>query len=201
MVEMKRGPANRAPLRVRPAIGLLAMTAITACFWTGSTMASARHSLPALQGAVPAQPQGAGREPPFFAGMLAAHNRARRAVGVPDLQWSTRLSEIAQEWAGHLGREGCRMHHSGVAGLGENLAWAAGQRLSPAQVVAMWVDEARAFDPRDNECDAGAVCGHYTQVVWRNTKFVGCGMVGCGESEVWVCNYSPPGNYVGERPY
>ena len=196
MVEMNQGRAHRS--RVSAAIGLVA---VTACLWTGSAMAAARHSLPPLQGAAPAPPQGAGREPPFFAGMLAAHNRVRRAVGVPDLQWSTRLSEIAQDWAGHLGREGCRMHHSGAAGLGENLAWAAGQRLSPAQVVAMWVDEARAFDPRGNECDAGAVCGHYTQVVWRGTKFVGCGMVGCGDSEVWVCNYSPPGNYVGERPY
>ena len=65
----------------------------------------------------------------------------------------------------------------------------------------MWVDERRAFNAGYNACASGAVCGHYTQVVWKNTKLVGCGIASCGNSEIWVCNYSPPGNYVGERPY
>jgi pathogenesis-related protein 1 len=30
---------------------------------------------------------------------------------------------------------------------------------------------------------------------------VGCGVARSGRTEVWVCNYDPPGNYVGERPY
>lgn len=150
---------------------------------------------------MPSLPHGAGHEPAAFAGMLAGHNRARRAVGVPDLQWSDRLSEIAQGWAQHLGGENCAMRHSGVGGLGENLAWAGGQHLSPAAVVSMWVDERRAFNPANGACAPGSVCGHYTQVVWRDTKFVGCGMVSCGNSEIWVCNYSPPGNSVGDRPY
>ena len=162
---------------------------------------SSLDRLPALQGAAPGPPRSAGREPPVFGGMLAEHNRARRAVGVPALQWSDRLSQIAQEWAERLGGDGCAMRHSGRAGLGENLAWAAGRHLSTVEVVRMWVEEAREFDPGDGVCDTGAVCGHYTQVVWRATKFMGCGMVSCGGTEVWVCNYSPPGNYVGERPY
>jgi pathogenesis-related protein 1 len=182
------------------AVGAFVILAMTARAWA-ERPATYYPPLPALQGAMPAPSRSAGREPPFFAGMLAAHNRARRAVGVQDLQWSDRLSQIAQGWAEHLGGDRCAMRHSGVSGLGENLAWAAGQHLSPVDVVRMWVDEARAFDPADSVCDSGAVCGHYTQVVWRGTKFVGCGMVSCGDSEVWVCNYSPPGNYVGERPY
>jgi uncharacterized protein YkwD len=143
----------------------------------------------------------AGSEPARFAGMLAAHNRARHAVGVADLQWSDRLAKTAQGWAERLRGESCRMRHSGAAGIGENLAWAAGSHLSPAGVVAMWVGEAHAFNPSNGTCAPGAVCGHYTQVVWRGTHLVGCGMVSCGGSEVWVCNYSPQGNYVGQRPY
>jgi pathogenesis-related protein 1 len=149
----------------------------------------------------PAAPPTAGGEPARFAGMVAAHNRARRAVGVADLQWSDRLAKTAQGWAEPLRGEGCAMRHSGAAGIGENLAWAAGQHLSPAGVVAGWVGEARAFNPANGTCAPGAVCGHYTQVVWRSTRLVGCGMVSCGSSEVWVCNYSPQGNYAGERPY
>ena len=45
------------------------------------------------------------------------------------------------------------------------------------------------------------MCGHYTQVVWRKSLRVGCGMATCGATEVWVCNYDPAGNWDGERPY
>jgi hypothetical protein len=140
-------------------------------------------------------------EPARFSGIVAAHNRARHAVGVPDLRWSPELAGTAQRWANQLGAQNCAMRHSGAPGIGENLTWASGQRLSPTEVVASWVQEARSFNGPRGVCLPGAVCGHYTQVVWRSTRFVGCGMVSCGGSEVWVCNYSPPGNYVGERPY
>lgn len=141
------------------------------------------------------------REPARFAGMLAAHNRARHAVGSTDMQWSDRLAGTAQAWAERLRGQNCAMRHSGATGLGENLAWAAGQRLTPAGVVAMWVAEARDFNPATGMCRRNAVCGHYTQIVWRSTRQVGCGMISCSGTEVWVCNYSPPGNYAGERPY
>ncbi len=133
--------------------------------------------------------------------LLALHNRARRAVGVADLQWSKELADTARVWAGRLRGEDCAMRHSGTPGVGENLAWAAGQHLSPAEVVALWVKEARSFNPTTGICAPGPVCGHYTQVVWRNTRFVGCAVALCANSEVWVCNYSPPGNVVGQRPY
>jgi len=45
------------------------------------------------------------------------------------------------------------------------------------------------------------VCGHYTQIVWRDTKQVGCGVARDNRREIWVCNYDPPGNWVGHRPY
>lgn len=140
-------------------------------------------------------------EPQRFAGLVAAHNQARQAVGVPQLQWSAELASTAQRWADKLRESRCAMRHSGAAGLGENLAWASGQSLTPSQVVGMWVGERRDYDAARNSCAPGKVCGHYTQVVWRGTTHVGCGMASCGNSEVWVCNYTPPGNYVGQRPY
>ncbi len=153
----------------------------------------------ALLAAAPAAAQPA--EPPRFAGMLAAHNQARQSVGVPPLRWSAELAATAQRWADRLRESRCAMRHSGAAGLGENLAWASGQSLTPAQVVAMWVGERRHSDAARNTCAPGQVCGHYTQVVWRGTTHVGCGMASCGNSEVWVCNYTPPGNVMGQRPY
>lgn len=143
----------------------------------------------------------ADQEPAAMAGMLAAHNAARREAGVPALQWADTLAASAQRWADSLRGGGCNMRHSGAHGLGENLAWASGQSLSAAQVVGMWVGEKCDFDAARNVCAPNKVCGHYTQVVWRSTSLVGCAMATCGKSEVWVCQYTPPGNYVGQRPF
>ena len=183
------------PARLAAALALLIFAASAGA--TPPPIGPYQGGLPPLR---PGQPDATG-EPRDFAGMVDAHNRARRAVGVPPLQWSAQLAATAQSWANRLGGEGCAMRHSRASGLGENLAWASGRQMSPAAVVALWVDEARAYNRAANSCAPGAICGHYTQVVWRNTRFVGCGLAECGNSEVWVCNYSPPGNYNGERAF
>jgi hypothetical protein len=101
------------------------------------------------------------------------------------------------------------MVHSGAAGLGENLARFWGQAGSAQTTVNLWASELSCYtygafmrgDSCTSACDESGGCGHYTQIVWRNTTEVGCGVASCGSSEIWVCNYSPPGNYVGQNPY
>jgi hypothetical protein len=66
-------------------------------------------------------------------------------------------------------------------------------------VVASWADEARGYNVSANSCTG--VCGHYTQIVWRKTRSVGCAVAADPGREVWVCEYDPPGNVVGYRPY
>ena len=48
--------------------------------------------------------------------------------------------------------------------------------------------------------------GHYTQMVWKGTTKIGAGVAVVKEGRfkglvVVVCNYDPPGNVVGEKPY
>lgn len=130
--------------------------------------------------------------------MVAAHNFYRAKVGVPAISWSDQLAARAQEWATTLvSQGGYRPRRDGR--FGENLFEISGGHASARIVVGAWASEQTAYHYRSNSCSAR--CGHYTQVIWRDTKRVGCGAARDGRREVWVCNYDPPGNFVGERPY
>ena len=133
-----------------------------------------------------------------FRQMLAAHNSVRARVAVPPLVWSDRLATVAQDWANTLltRRE---FSHRPNSSYGENLFEITGAPASPAHVVDTWAGESRNYDYNSNKCRG--VCGHYTQIVWSGTKEVGCAVARSRVREVWVCNYSPPGNFVNMRPY
>jgi pathogenesis-related protein 1 len=130
--------------------------------------------------------------------MLEAHNRIRRSHGVEPLAWSDALAGYAKSWANRLASEG-RLHHHPNPKYGENLYLISGGEASPAEVVDSWASESKDYDYKSNSCRSR--CGHYTQIVWRDSKEVGCGVGRSGNTEVWVCEYNPPGNVVGERPY
>lgn len=143
---------------------------------------------------------------------LESHNRERHRVGAGDLAWDPKLAGLAQEWARHLCRGGksppsLQHRPSTAGGPGENL-WAGftteGVPFPIRDAVQSWAGERRYYDERSGRCKGG-VCGHYTQLVWRDTKKVGCGVATCPAgaftATVWTCNYSPAGNVVGEKPY
>jgi uncharacterized protein YkwD len=130
--------------------------------------------------------------------MLDAHNAVRARVGVPSLVWSDQLAEVAQDWAIQLIATSGLSHRPDNR-YGENIYTLSGGTASPAQVVDFWAAEAHSYDIRSNTCRG--VCGHYTQVIWGKTRAVGCAVASDRRRELWVCNYDPPGNVVGYRPY
>ena len=130
--------------------------------------------------------------------MLAAHNAVRARVKVSPLAWSGRLTAIAQDWADALLARKEFVHRPNSK-YGENLFDVTGAGASPGQVVEGWAAEARNYDYSSNKCSG--VCGHYTQIVWGDSKEVGCAVARGGGREVWVCEYDPPGNWEGKRPY
>jgi pathogenesis-related protein 1 len=145
---------------------------------------------------------------------LDAHNAVRRDAQppptppLPPLTWSPDAASIAQAWA-----DGCTyQHNSGRGDRGENIAASAPpNRWSIADAIAAWASEAQDYDYARNTCAAGKQCGHYTQIVWRTTRRVGCAHRTCFTGspfgaqlpswDYWVCDYEPPGNWVGQRPY
>jgi uncharacterized protein YkwD len=134
-------------------------------------------------------------------GMTAAHNAVRCAVDasppIPPLAWSSTVAATAQAYAEQLAANGCNLTHSG-SGYGENLAVGG----SPQGVVDGWAAEIGNFSYVVFPDSCSGVCGHYTQIIWRDSSALGCGSAPCaGGGSVFVCNYDPPGNFIGQMPY
>lgn len=123
--------------------------------------------------------------------MLNAHNALRAKHGVPALSWSGSLAKTAQAWA-----DRCVFEHSST-NYGENLAQGTGD-YSGADAVNDWYGEISAYD--FNNPGFSDATGHFTQVVWKSTKKVGCGVAQCSDGALYVCNYEPAGNLEGAFP-
>jgi hypothetical protein len=145
--------------------------------------------------------------------ILVAHNEARRTVRpvarppLPPVAWSEPLASIARDHA-----LGCRFRHNRHRGdVGENLfaTTVVSPRSAVEDAVESWVAERKNYTIADNRCAAGTMCGHYTQVIWRETRRVGCGVAACTSGSPFngrpwtlvVCNYEPFGNIIGRKPY
>ena len=149
----------------------------------------------------PAEPKPwTGEETGALAGLSTAHNQVRADVGVAALAWSPELARYAQDWATQLAANGCQLSHRSNLTYGENLFWTSSP-VTSQYVVNFWAAEAINYDVSTNTCSAGNVCGHYTQIIWATTTKFGCGVATCGQKQVWVCNYDPPGNLYGQKPY
>lgn len=124
-----------------------------------------------------------------------AHNKVRAQHCAAPLSWSPKLAAAAQKWADSLRAQGCKFGHSGGQ-YGENLAAGTEGVLDPEATVAMWYDEIKLYKFPDGGFSMQT--GHFTQLVWRGTKQVGCGHTTCKGNDIWVCEYDPPGNWDGE---
>ena len=132
---------------------------------------------------------------PYAQQFIDAHNQHRAKHCAAPLTWSIKLAVVAEGWAKSLKDAGCKFEHSKNP-YGENLAAGTTGTLPPDAVVDMWYDEVAKY-PFPNGGFSMAT-GHFTQVVWRNTTEVGCGVAQCNGMDIWVCNYNPYGNVTGE---
>ena len=136
--------------------------------------------------------------------LLARHNDERATRGLPPLVWDQALVRTARGWADHLAATGAFYHapERPRAPEGENL-WAGTRgRFSPEAMVDAWVREKRYYKPGifpDNSTTGRvADVGHYTQLMWRATRRVGCAVATGAREDVLVCRYAEAGNYRGE---
>jgi pathogenesis-related protein 1 len=111
---------------------------------------------------------------------------------------------------------------------GENIAaWASSSRLPADHAIALWLREKPAFDllnsvgsyrvgdelpppaaPAEKQ-PPPLIVGHYTQIIWRSTRHLGAAQLTFDLADdrstrhyvAIICNYDPPGNQQGEKPY
>jgi hypothetical protein len=151
---------------------------------------------------------------------------------LPPMTWSPAMAAYAQEWADMLAMTACSAprHRSSselrAKGYGENLAASGSTRPGSMSTVKAAVDgwagevacwtygsiSAPGSGGGTEKCNSACYmamnsdgCGHYTQIVWRTSTQLGCGVATCQANgftnDIWICNYAPAGNIVGQKPY
>jgi len=163
--------------------------------------------------------------------ILDLHNDYRRKIAkgqesrlrytasdMMELTWDDELARGAQMWANqcdfqHDENDVCRFR------VGQNLYQAGlfkdspeSEKIKPAWTDAMesWyseIDQFRENPTRPSNNYLGT--GHFTQLIWAKTQYVGCGFIvheGYGsntryDSSYYVCNYGPAGNWLRQKVY
>jgi uncharacterized protein YkwD len=130
--------------------------------------------------------------PSAMSALVDAHNAHRAKHCAGPLAWSPKLAQAAQAWADALEAQGCKFGHKPRNPFGENLAAGTSGTLDGQAVADMWYDEVKLYQFPDGGFSMQT--GHFTQVVWRQTTQIGCGVATCNGMDIYVCEYDPPGN-------
>jgi len=138
--------------------------------------------------------------------LIRLHNEARADVGVMPVIWSKKLAIYAQEWADSLASMDCDLRHRPRSGkwkqeYGENLFMGTSGYYGLADAVKSWESEKVYYHGEEINSSNYHDSGHYTQIVWKNTEQIGCAKAECNGNLIVVCNYNPPGNVLGQKPY
>ncbi|MFS7932330.1 putative CAP domain-containing protein [Helianthus anomalus] len=134
--------------------------------------------------------------------ILDAHNKVRKEIpGLEPMTWNASVAKFAEEYASERKKD-CGLVHSDTNIYGENIATGAGA-MTILDAINMWVSEKDDYNYETNSCTPGKMCGHYTQVIWKNSTTLGCALSNCVKNDgIFItCNYYPPGNFIGTKPY
>ncbi|CAH2105746.1 unnamed protein product [Euphydryas editha] len=130
--------------------------------------------------------------------------------------WDKELAGKAAKWAStnQFNHNPDRTIGSGRFTTGENIYMAFSTNLNWEldinSAIRSWFDEHKHYTygpikASDFNGSNKHQIGHYTQMAWSDSVYLGCGIsenLKNGKKEYYVvCNYGPPGNYMGQKPY
>ena len=151
---------------------------------------------------------------------VALHNQFRsdllpkNSSNMYKIEWNEQVAQSAQKWAHYLANDGkCRLKHGG-SNFGQNLYMTSGtrsqtqselkfeDRIIKGSMTGWGLEEmADTLNRNPSVFNTGQHQDHYSQIVWAKTTSVGCAYATCGGNRgvTVVCEYFPPGNYIGQQ--
>ncbi|XP_028175734.1 venom allergen 5 2-like [Ostrinia furnacalis] len=140
--------------------------------------------------------------------------RQPAAANMNALVWDEELAEKAARWA----ENGLFAHNPDRTvpskrweQIGENVFYST--IYSPvgsvvpnlAEAMNGWFSEFMNYNFEPYSLEIAQAVGHYTQMVWAESTKIGCGISQKRENgfvtTLFVCDYGPTGNFIGETPY
>ena len=136
----------------------------------------------------------------FREDILTRHNYYRAQHQVGKLSRLSDLESIAQSWAENNAQKGDLIHSSNKYNgnyIGENLLFGYKGDKFAVDLVDVWYNEYPNYDFNNPGWTYSA--GHFTQVVWKGSTYIGCGVKCKSDNSCYVCcNYYPAGNYIND---
>lgn len=135
--------------------------------------------------------------------LLSAHNGEREKFGSSPLVWNPELAQDAKRWAARLAERNKMQHagHEERKGAGENLWSGTRGHYDPERMIGAFIAEKKHFKPGEfpkvSTTKRWSDVGHYTQLIWPETREVGCAIAENRTDEFLVCRYLPAGNVRG----
>ena len=132
---------------------------------------------------------------------LQLHNEFRKKHNSPELKKNEELNEMAQKYAENLiknknkNKKGFQYNIFNNILLGENIIIS--NKKTPEDICNKWYKESDCYDFSLNKYQKNS--GHFTQMIWKETKEFGFGF--CFDNESNFCAvalYYPAGNILGE---
>ncbi|XP_058826887.1 uncharacterized protein LOC131686899 [Topomyia yanbarensis] len=178
--------------------GYISTTPKAARFSKSQSISSLRHKSPSLSASQSSLRRSLFSD--FESECLKAHNEYRTKHGVLPLKLNKRLCRYAEEWAKVIAARGVLVHRSNSQ-YGENIfcSWSspnANVAVPGREPVENWYSEESTHVYGKEP--ATLKTGHFTQVVWKDSRELGVGLASNRSGQVFVvANYDPPGNYIG----
>ena len=129
---------------------------------------------------------------------LEAHNKYRIKHHSPPLSLNKDLCKIAQDYADKLLQNNAVKYSFGKYkgnDMGENIFMCQGTEATGEMATNDWYNEIKSHNFKK---DFQKNTGHFTQIIWKDTKEVGFGVANRGNTYYVVANYYPPGNFLGQ---
>lgn len=121
--------------------------------------------------------------------IMSFHKLKRCWHNVEDLRWNPEIADIAQKYANE-----CRFFRESQDWYGENVAHS--KNLDLIRTMDGWYMQFLQF-PYGSE-NGSETTEEFSQMVWRLTTDIGCGIAVCNGERLLKCFYATKGNIKGQ---